>query len=404
MAWNEPGSGDRDPWGGRHKAGGGQGPADLDELVRRLQRRLSGLFGRRGGGGGEWRLPHGGGFGAGLIVFVALGLWLLSGFYIVQQGEQGVVLRFGKKTEVTDAGLHWHLPFPFESVEKVNVDRIYPIEIGYRSNPRTGSKTRVPKEALMLTGDENIIDIEFAVQYKIKDPADYLFNVRDVETTIAQATESAVREVVGKSTLDFALTEGREQISQQAQELLQQILDRYQSGIHIVRVETQRAQPPEEVKPAFDDAVKAREDKDRFVKEAEAYANDIIPRARGSAARLVQQAEGYKASVMARAEGDARRFMQVASEYVKAPSITRERLYIEAIEQVLNNSTVILIDQKAGNNLIYLPLDKLVPGALPASSATAATTAAEPEREAASALRSDTTRRRTDLRQREGRP
>lgn len=405
MAWNEPGPGERDPWGERRK--GGQGAADLDEFFRRIQRRLGGLFGGRGGG--EWRIGRGGGFGAGLIVLVAVGLWLLSGFYIVQQGERGVVLRFGKKIEVTDAGLHWHLPFPFESVEKVNVDRIYPIEIGYRSNPRTGSKTRVPKEALMLTGDENIIDIEFAVQYKIKDPADYLFNVRDVETTIAQATESAVREVVGKSTLDFALTEGREQIAQQAQELLQQILDRYRSGIHIVRVETQRAQPPEEVKSAFDDAVKAREDKDRFVKEAEAYANDIIPRARGAAARLVQQAEGYKASVIARAEGEARRFTQVANEYVKAPSVTRERLYIETIEQVLTNSTAILIDQKAGNNLIYLPLDKLLSGAAPATPPAAAAggggTAAvpAPEGEAAPALRNDTIRRRGDLREREGR-
>ncbi len=417
MAWNEPGPGDRDPWGERRRSGGGggQGPSDLDEMIRNLKQRLRALFGgRRGGGGGQaWGSGQGGHFGFGLIV-VALGLWMLSGFYVVQQGERGVVLRFGEKTEVTDAGLHWHFPYPIESVEKVNVDRIYPIEIGYRSHPRTGSKTRVPKEALMLTGDENIIEIEFAVQYKIKDPADYLFNVRDVETTIVQATESAVREVVGKSTLDFALTEGRDEIAKQAQELIQQILDRYRSGIHIVRVETQRAQPPEEVKPAFDDAVKAREDKDRFVKEAEAYANDIVPRARGAASRLLEQAEAYKASVIARAEGEARRFTQVAAAYAQAPKVTRERLYLETVEQILSNSTTIFVDQKGGHNLIYLPLDKLLSGAAAgaAPGAASGTTPPPPEKEAAPGLRSsggggsgsDTLRRRNELRTREERP
>jgi len=199
------------------------------------------------------------------------------------------------------------------------------------------------------------------VQYKIKDAADYLFNVRDVETTIGQATESAVREVVGKSTLDFALTEGRDQVSRSSRDLLQGILDRYKSGIHIVTVETQKAQPPDEVKPAFDDAVKAREDEQRLKNEAEAYANDVIPRARGGAARLLQEAEGYKASVIARADGDARRFSQIANEYMKAPNVTRERLYLETMEQVLSRTTTIFIDQKAGNNLIYLPLDKLIP-------------------------------------------
>ena len=258
-------------------------------------------------------------------------------------------------------GLRWHLPFPIEKVEKVNVEKVSTIEIGYRSNRSGGGKSKVPKEALMLTQDENIIDIEFAVQYKIKDAADYLFNVRDPETTIVQATESAVREVVGKSTLDFALTEGRDQVARSSRELLQAILDKYTTGVHIVTIETQKAQPPEEVKPAFDDAVKAREDEQRLKNEAEAYANDVIPRARGAAARYLQESEGYKASVIARAEGDARRFTQIANEYVKAPAVTRERLYIEMMEQVLSSTTKIFIDQKAGNNLIYLPLDKLVP-------------------------------------------
>jgi len=354
VAWNVPGGsgGDKDPWGQRRKPG--QAP-DLDQIVRNIQQRLSGLFGGRRGGGGGAR-----GFGIGLILLVIVGVWLLSGIYIVQQGERGVVLRFGEKHRVTDAGLRWHFPYPIEWVEKVNVEKVSTIEIGYRSNPRTGGRSKVPKEALMLTEDENIIDVEFAVQYKIKDAGDFLFNVRDPEVTIAAATESAVRESVGKSTLDFALTEGREQLAQNARELLQQILDRYESGIDILAVETQRAQPPDEVKPAFDDAVKAREDEQRLKNEAEAYANDVIPRARGAAARLIQEAEGYKASVIARAEGDARRFTQIATEYVKAPAVTRERLYIETMEQVLSNSTKVFVDQKTGN-LLYLPIDRLAP-------------------------------------------
>jgi membrane protease subunit HflK len=363
VAWNEPGkSGDKNPWGQRRRPDGG-GP-DLDRIVKNIQQKFAGLFGglfgggSGGGGGGGMRAS---GIGLGLIVAVALFIWLVTGFYIVNQGERGVVLRFGKKAEITEAGLRWHLPFPIEKVEKVNVEKVSTIEIGYRSNRSGGGKSKVPKEALMLTEDENIIDIEFAVQYKIKDAGEYLFNLRDPETTIAQATESAVREVVGKSTLDFALTEGRDQVARSARELLQQIMDKYKIGVHIVTVETQKAQPPEEVKSAFDDAVKAREDEQRLKNEAEAYANDVIPRARGAAARITQEAEGYKASVIARADGDARRFSQIATEYVKAPAVTRERLYLETMEQVLSNTTKIFIDQKAGNNLIYLPLDKLVP-------------------------------------------
>lgn len=362
MAWNEPGKpGDKDPWGQRRKPGAG-GP-DLDRIVKNIQQKLADLFGGgsgAGGGSGSGGM-RASGIGLGLIVAVALFIWLVTGFYVVNQGERGVVLHFGKKAEITDAGLRWHLPFPIEKVEKVNVEKVSTIEIGYRSNRSGGGKSKVPKEALMLTQDENIIDIEFAVQYKIKDAADYLFNVRDPETTIVQATESAVREVVGKSTLDFALTEGRDQVARSSRELLQAILDKYTTGVHIVTIETQKAQPPEEVKPAFDDAVKAREDEQRLKNEAEAYANDVIPRARGAAARYLQESEGYKASVIARAEGDARRFTQIANEYVKAPAVTRERLYIEMMEQVLSSTTKIFIDQKAGNNLIYLPLDKLIP-------------------------------------------
>ncbi|MDO8703904.1 MAG: FtsH protease activity modulator HflK [Sulfuricaulis sp.] len=402
MAWNEPGKpGDKDPWGQRRKPGAG-GP-DLDRIVKNIQQKFAGLFGGAGGGGGSGGGGggHASGIGLGLIVAVALFIWLVTGFYIVNQGERGVVLRFGKQSEITDAGLRWHLPFPLEKVEKVNVEKVSNIEIGYRSNPRSGGKTKVPKEALMLTEDENIIDIEFAVQYKIKDAADYLFSVRDVETTIVQATESAVREVVGKSTLDFALTEGRDQVSRSSRELLQEILDRYKTGVHIVTVETQKAQPPDEVKPAFDDAVKAREDEQRLKNEAEAYANDVIPRARGGAARLLQEAEGYKASVIARADGDARRFSQIANEYVKAPNVTRERMYLETMEQVLSNTTKIFVDQKAGNNLIYLPLDKLMSTRESAASAPFVPPLTEADAAANAATKGGTSSRgRADLRSR----
>ncbi|HYA38783.1 MAG TPA: FtsH protease activity modulator HflK [Candidatus Methylomirabilis sp.] len=398
MAWNEPGkTGGKDPWGQRRKPDSG-GP-DLDRIVKNLQQKFAALF----GGGGAGRAS---GLGIVLIVGVALVIWAATGFYVINQGERGVVLRFGKETEITDAGLHWHLPYPIEKVEKVNVEKVSTIEIGYRSNARGGGKSKVPKEALMLTEDENIIDIEFAVQYRVNNAADYVFDVRDPETTIGQATESAVREVVGRSTLDFVF-ENRKNVEDSVKQLLQSILDNYRVGVSIQAVQMQRAQPPEEVKPAFDDAVKAREDRERLKNEAEAYANDVIPRARGAAARMLQEAEGYKASVIARADGDARRFTQIANEYVKAPNVTRERLYLETMEQVLSNTTKIFVDQKAGNNLIYLPLDKLLPAGVPPSTPTPPV-APPPETGAAPPtppLRdSAASRSRTDLRRRETTP
>ena len=364
MAWNKPGngnSGNRDPWG--PKRGGQQGPPDLDEIVRNIQNKLSGLFGGGKGGGGGGRgigIFKAGGIGLGVIVTGLVALWLLSGLYIVKQAERGVVLRFGKLQEVTEAGLHWRLPFPVDSVEKVDVQNVFQMEVGYRSDARTGRVSQVPKEALMLTEDENIVDIEFAVQYRISNAADYLFNVKDPEITIGQATESAIREIVGKSTLDFVITEGRADVANNTQIVLQKILDRYNTGIFITTAKMQKAQPPEQVKAAFDDAVKAREDEQRFKNEAQAYSNDILPRARGKAARLVQEGEGYKASVIARAEGDARRFTQIATEFAKAPEVTRERLYLETMEEVLSNSTKVFVDQKGGNNILYLPLDKIM--------------------------------------------
>jgi modulator of FtsH protease HflK len=350
VAWNEPGGGGKNPWGRRRE----QGPPDLDQILKNFRDKLAGLFGGAGGGGngGSERVNR---FGLGLIILVALVLWLLSGFYVINQGERGVELKFGKKNQVTGPGLHWRLPWPIERVEKVNVDQVSTLAIGRRGDRSGGADS-----GFMLTEDENIVVVEFTVQYKIKDASDYLFNVRDPVSTIVQAMESASREVVGKSQLDFIITEGQLEVSDKTQKLLQEILDRYKSGIQIVKVQMQKVSPPDEVKAAFDDATKAREDGARVIKEAEAYSNDILPRARGAAARLVQEAQGYKASVMARAEGDARRFTSIVTEYAKAPTVTRDRLYIETMEQVLSSTTKILVDQKGGNNVLYLPLDRLL--------------------------------------------
>lgn len=358
MAWNEPGgSGDKDPWGRKRD----QGPPDLDQVVKNLQNKIAGLFGGgRRGGGPPSTSATGGGLGAGLIAGVAFALWLLSGLYIVQQGENAVVLRFGEKAEVTGPGLHWHWPYPIERKEVVNVEKVANLTLGYRRNEKGVGTVKVPSEALMLTQDENIISIEFAVQYKIKDAAEYLFNLNDPELTIAQAAESGVREVVGKNTLDHVLTAGRAEVEQTIKAILQEMLDRYKAGIYIVAVEMQEALPPEQVKAAFDDVVKAREDEQRLKNEAEAYFNDVVPRARGAAARITQEAQGYKGAVIARAEGDARRFSQVVAEYAKAPGVTRERMYIDAMEEIFSNTTKVLVDQKGSGNMMYLPLDKLL--------------------------------------------
>jgi membrane protease subunit HflK len=268
-----------------------------------------------------------------------------------------VELKFGKKNEVTGPGLHWHLPWPIERVEKVNVDQVSTLSIGGRGDKGSSGGA---DSGFMLTEDENIVVVEFTVQYKIKEASDYLFNVKDPKSTIVQAMQSASREVVGKSQLDFIITEGQLEVSEKTQKLLQEILDRYKSGIQIVKVQMQKVSPPDEVKAAFDDATKAREDGARIIKEAEAYSNDIIPRARGAASRLLQEAQGYKASIMARAEGDARRFTSIVSEYARYPGVTRDRMYIETMEQVLSSTTKILIDQKGGSNVLYLPLDRML--------------------------------------------
>ena len=277
-----------------------------------------------------------------------LAIWALSGIYIVDEGKQGVVLQFGAFRAITNPGPHWYPRF-IQSVEIVDVEQVRSVNLG-----------RIPDEALMLTQDENIIDIKFTVQYKVKDAREYLFNVRDPDATLSQATESAVREIVGKNKLDFVFTEGRTQVAARAEKLIQDVLDSYAAGVLVVKLNMQDAQPPQQVQAAFDDAIKAREDEQRQINEAEAYANDIIPRARGTSARRVQEAEAYREEIIQRAKGESDRFSKVLTEYNKAPQVTRERLYLEAMESVLANSNKVMVDVKQGGSLMYLPVDKLM--------------------------------------------
>ncbi len=364
MAWNDP------QWGKKDNGG----PPDLDELWRRLNKRLAGLFGGKGKGGEPSGAPAGAPLipGRSLIGFVLAAiaaLWLASGFYIVDAGERGVVLRFGKYTETTQPGPHWHLPWPIESVQVVNVDQVRTVEIGYRNNVRN----KIPQESLMLTDDENIVDLQFAVQYTVKNPEDYLFNDRSPNDAVKQVAESAMREIVGRSKMDYVLYEGRTDVAAQAKSLMQKILDRYGTGIAISQVTLQNIQPPEQVQAAFDDAVKAGQDKERQKNEAQAYANDVVPRAKGLAARLIEEAQGYRQSVIATAKGDASRFDQIAAEYRRAPEVTRTRLYLDTMQQVLSHTSKVIVEQNGSHNLLYLPLDKLqqmaTPRAAPAAPA-----------------------------------
>ena len=358
MAWNEPGGGDnKDPWGGRND----QGPPDLDEVVRKMQQKLGGLFGGgRRGGGGRGRAGGPGAVGFGLIAGIVFVVWLFSGIYIVDAGTRGVVLRFGAFQEATLPGPHWHIPWPIEQVEIVNVEQLRVVEIGYRSGVGGQAGLTVDREALMLTRDENIVSVQLAVQYQIDDPRKYLFNVRQPDAVLKQVTESALREVIGKSAMDFVLKEGRADVVAQVKSSMQSILDDYESGILVSDVNLQDAQPPEEVQGAFSDAIKAREDKERLKNEAEAYANEVIPKARGRAARLTQEAQAYKESLIAKAEGEASRFTALLEEYRKAPEVTRKRLYLETMESVLSRTNKVIVDSDNANNLMYLPLDQLM--------------------------------------------
>lgn len=355
MSWNEPGGDKKDPWSGRDNQ---KGPPDLDEALRSLQEKLGGIFGGRGGngGGGASVSPF---KTLGYLIAGAIALWGLSGFYIVDEGNRGVETRFGKYVTTTQPGLNWHFPVPIERVDIVNVEQQRFIEIGYRSGGRQQAMASVPKEALMLTADENIVDVRLAVQYQVKDAYQFLFKVLNPAATLKQVTESAERGVIGKSEMDFVLTEGRSEIVTEIKKEIQDIMDSYNAGIRITSVNLQDAQPPEQVQGAFEDAIKAREDKQRLINEAEAYSNDVVPKAGGAAARKIQEAEGYKAKVVAEAEGEVSRFSNLLAEYKKAPEVTRKRLYLESMEVVLQNADTVMIDVKGGNNVLYLPLDRM---------------------------------------------
>ncbi|MBF8269617.1 MAG: Protein HflK [Gammaproteobacteria bacterium] len=341
MGWNEPPDKNkgRDPWGSR---GNGEGPPDIDEVVRKIQKGIGGLFSkkpaamnRNNGLPYTWLLP----------VLVLIAITLYDVIYFIDQQERGIVLRFGSYQRIWQPGLNFRLPWPVESTIRLNVEQVRPLT----------------HQALMLTQDENIVDVEVAVQWKIRDSEEYLFNVFDPDYTLTQVTESAVREVIGKSKLDFVLTEGRSQIALSQLQLIQETLDNeYKIGIQVSTVQMQPAKPPDEVKEAFDDAIKSREDEQRSVNEAEAYRNDIIPRARGAAARLREESNAYKQRVIARAEGEASRFSQLLAEYERAPAITRQRLYLDTMESVLSSTSKVFLDVDGNNSLMYIPLDKLI--------------------------------------------
>ena len=347
MAWNDPGR-NRNPWGNRPD----RGAADLDEALRNLQRKLGGMFG--GGGSGDGGDGGGGnaalrGFGAGTVGLVLVAIWAATGLYKVDAAERAVVTRFGAYVATTEPGLRWHLPWPIETRQIVNVESVE----GFSDQTR------------MLTSDENLVDINIAVQYRRAEARAYAFNVRDPEATLGEVSESAIREIVGRSRLDFVLEEGRQEIAARTKELIQRTLDSYETGIEVTSVNLQGVAVPEQVATAQRDAIKAREDKERLALEAQAYANDILPKAKGSAARQLEDAQAYRSRIVADAEGEAERFTKLLAAYEQAPAVTRQRLYFETMEQVLGNTNKVLVDTKGTGNMLYLPLDKLMEKRLP---------------------------------------
>lgn len=360
----------RQPEPPRQQGGGNQGPPDLDELWRDFNRKLNGLFGGQGGRGGRGGAggstppykpdPKTTGIGVGLIGSAAILIWLGTGFFIVQEGQQAVITQFGKYHTTVGAGFNWRLPYPVQRHESVFVTQIRSVDVGRDTLVRaTGLR-----DSAMLTRDENIVEIKFAVQYRLSDARDYLFNSRDPDAAVLRAAETAVREVVGSMRMDAALVEERDQIGPRMRTLMQSLLDRYVVGIEIVGVNLQQGgvRPPEQVQAAFDDVIKAGQERERAKNEAEAYANDVIPRARGTASRLVEEAEGYKARVVAQSRGDSERFRLIQTEHAKAPQVMRERLYLETMQEVYSNVSKVLIDTRQNSNLLYLPLDKILQG------------------------------------------
>ncbi|GAA3993865.1 FtsH protease activity modulator HflK [Comamonas faecalis] len=370
------------PQGGRERdraSGSGANPPDLDELWRDLNRKLGGLLGGRGGRGNGSRPPQGpggGGFqpdmkntgvGVGLVALIAVLIWLSSGFFIVQEGQQAVITQFGKYHSTVNAGFNWRLPYPIQRHELVFVTQIRSVDIGRDSI----IKATGLRESAMLTEDENIVEIKFAVQYRLNDARAWLFESRNPGNAVVQAAETAVREVVGKMKMDSALAEERDQIAPRVRDLMQTILDRYKVGVEVVGINLQQGgvRPPEQVQAAFDDVLKAGQERERAKNEAQAYANDVVPRAVGTASRLEQEAEAYKARITAQAQGDAQRFTSVLNEYQKAPQVTRDRMYLESMQQVYSNVTKVLVESRQGSNLLYLPLDKIMQGVTQAAPA-----------------------------------
>ncbi len=362
MAWNEPGGGpnNNDPWG--NKKNNDQGPPDLDEVIKNLNDKMGKLFGGKKGGSGS------GGNGSGssgenrfgntppptylfvIVAVIAIGVWALSGIYTIDQGKKAVVLQFGEAYKTVDAGIQWYAP-GIQDYQLVDVSASRSLNIGSNQH-----------EAHMLTKDENIVEVKVAVQYKVSDAEEFLFNVRDPGLVLRQVSESSVREIVGKNDMDFILTEGRSQIASRIGVLAQEILDRYKAGVIITRFTLQSAKAPAQVQDAFEDVNAAREDRERYINEAQAYSNDVIPKARGSAARQVAGAQAYNGRVIAEAEGETSRFLSVLGEYEKAPEVTRDRLYLDAMEKVYSKTSKVMIDTKGSNNLLYLPLDKMMRG------------------------------------------
>lgn len=369
--------------GGNRPQGPNQGPPDLDELWRDFNRKLGGLFGGGNGGGGRRGGQGGGsgpsgftpdpkttGIGVGLIAGVAALIWLGTGFFIVQEGQQAVITQFGRYHSTVGAGFNWRLPYPIQGHETVSVTQLRSVDVGRDTIvPATGIR-----ESSMLTEDENIVDIKFVVQYRLSDARAFLFESRDPDAAVVKAAETAVREVVGKMKMDAVLAEERDQIAPRVRNLMQTILDRYNVGIEIAGVNLQQGgvRPPEQVQAAFDDVLKASQERDRAKNEAEAYANDVVPRARGTASRLKEESEGYRARIVAQAEGDAQRFKSVLAEYQKAPQVTRDRMYVDTMQEIYANVTKVLVDSKSGSNLLYLPLDKILQQSQQASPSAAA--------------------------------
>lgn len=367
MAWNEPGGPkNNDPWG--NKNNNDQGPPDLDEVIKNLNDKISKLFGgKKGGSGNKGSGDNGSGgnssgqnpFGNApptylfvIVAIIAVGVWALSGIYTVDQGKKAVVLQFGEAYKTVDAGIQWYAP-GMQNYQLVDVSASRSLNIGSNQH-----------EAHMLTKDENIVEIKVAVQYKVSDAEEFLFNVRDPGLVLRQVSESSVREIVGKNDMDFILTEGRSQIASKIGVLAQEILDRYKAGVIITRFTLQSAKAPAQVQDAFEDVNAAREDRERYINEAQAYSNDVIPKARGVAARQVAGAQAYNGRVIAEAEGETSRFISVLTEYEKAPEVTRDRLYLDAMEKVYSKTSKVMIDTKGSNNLLYLPLDKMMRGTI----------------------------------------